>query len=343
MSTIWSDQEIDFLKRESKKYTVYEIKKILNNKTERQIYQKLHKLKLKYKYVCKSKYLNLNEVFIDYRRLLRGDIKKFKKDYLINYDIFLFKYYLNKNNIIPSEDWVYNIHFSKLLKQAKLHSRIKKKWHSCYDFIACCFPKYNLKEYNFKTLQVRQGFWSKDYNCYMNIREGIVNAKKDKVIKNEDEILDMNLSEVYKYFHKSMIYFRKMKILCQYLKSKGFDISATNYYNNIRFDSLEEKKVYKHICNNNIHIIKNKRKFYNAVYDEGYIPDFIVDNNIIVEYFGLYDTTSKSDICKKYCKKTKRKVDFFNNLTDYKFLDLYPEDLYKNKILKKVKVVKNIG
>lgn len=114
-------------------------------------------------------YANLNDVFVDYKKLLNGEIKRFRRQYHLNYDIILFKYYLKKNSIIPTKEWVYNIHFANFLKECKLWSRIKKKWHSSFEFISACFPKYNLKEYNFKTLQVREGFWLKDYNCYDNI------------------------------------------------------------------------------------------------------------------------------------------------------------------------------
>ena len=59
-------------------------------------------------------------------------------------------------------------------------------------------------------------------------------------------------------------------------------------------------------------------------------PDFIIHNNknIIVEYFGLYvEDFKNSKILKSYHDKTKRKINFFNNLQVYNFIDLYPEDL----------------
>uniref|UniRef100_UPI0035A1569F hypothetical protein n=1 Tax=Clostridium sp. TaxID=1506 RepID=UPI0035A1569F len=123
----------------------------------------------------------------------------------------------------------YNIHFVDVLIKAKLWSRIKKKWHSCFEFISQCFPELKLKEYNFKTLQVREGFWDKDYNCFDMINYGIEQAIKDFYISSPVDILLFNLADIYKYFHKSMIYYRGMGIFYKYFNHKNINI------NNIKF------------------------------------------------------------------------------------------------------------
>ena len=188
----WTEKEIQILKEKYKDNDVFELSYILK-RTRQQIWTKLNNLNLKCKKISRTEYHNLNQVFIDYKRLLSNKIRKFKSDYNLEYDILLFKYYLKINNIQITKEFIYNIFFSKLLKDAKLYSRIKKKWHSCFDFISRCFPEMKLKEYNFNTLQVREGFWSKNYNCFDMISNGIDSAINDKVINDQSEVLLFDL------------------------------------------------------------------------------------------------------------------------------------------------------
>lgn len=326
----WTEEEIQILKDNHKYNDVFELSYMIN-RTRQQIWEKLDRFNLKCKKIDRTKYHNLNQVFIDYKRLLNNDINKFKTDYTLEYDILLFKYYLKINNIKVTKDFVYQIHFSKLLKDAKLYSRIKKKWHSCFDFISRCFPSMKLREYNFNTLQVREGFWNKDYNCFQNIKEGIITAFNDKAINSEKEILLFDLKLTYKYFHKSMIFFRGVNILEKYLTFFNIKHDRLKYYNGIRFDSYEELKVYKFISKY-IQIVKNN-KIYFRNKDTKYKPDFFIffnDYKIIVEYFGMFSKKPFNEIYVNYKVKTLEKIEYFNSLNDYIFLDLYKEDINNN-------------
>jgi hypothetical protein len=102
-------------------------------------------------------------------------------------------------------------------------------------------------------------------------------------------------------------------------------------------DSLEELKLYEFIKNEKINIkpIKKTKSntFVNELYNEKYIPDFVIKNDkmkkpIIIEYFGLYNC--KSSIYQKYTPKANRKIEYFKSLEDIIFIDLYPEDLKDN-------------
>jgi len=327
---IWTDEEIQILKEKYKYNDVFELSYILK-RTRQQIWVKLNNLNLKCKKINRTEYHNLNQVFIDYKRLLNNEIKKFKTDYILEYDILLFKYYLRINNIKITKEFIYNIFFSKLLKDAKLYSRIKKKWHSCFDFISRCFPEMKLKEYNFNTLQVREGFWNKDYNCFDMISNGINSAINDKVINDPSEILLFDLKTIYKYFHKSMIYYRGIGIIKEYLIYKNIKIENINYIDNIRFDSKEEILLYKFL-KNYYNIIKNDKILFNNKSGR-YKPDFFIYYNdiiIILEYFGMYKNESKYLMFQKYKEKTIDKINYFNSLDGYYFIDLYPTDLKNN-------------
>lgn len=329
---IWSDEEVELLFKNYKSKDVRQLSSLLKTKTEKQIYKKMTLLKLTCKPIDKTSYMNLNEVFKDYKRILKGEINKMKKDYPLNYDILLFKYYLKVSNIIPTKDWVYSIHFSKFMKSCRLWNRIKKKWHSSYDFISACFPQYNLKEYNFKTLQVREGFWKNDFNCYDNIKYGIKQALKNNSIENPEDILIFNLDDIYKYFNRTMIYYRGKEILYKYLDFYKIPYDSKLYWNDIRFDSIEEMSVYKYIKNNHEFQITKCRNimFYNDMYNEGYKPDFLIeDKDIIIEYFGLY-LDKESLFIKNYIDKTNRKIEYYSTISKYNFIYLYPEDLKNN-------------
>lgn len=333
----WTPYEEDYLRNNLSEKTVYEISIVLN-RSEVAIYKKASSLGLilvRDEFVF---YNNLSEVFSDYKRLLDGDISRFRKRYNQYYDIILFKYYLKRCNITPTKEWVYNIHFSELLSECKLRSKVKSNWGSSFEFISACFPKYKLKEYNFKTLQVRDGFWLKDYNCYDNIRQGIIEMYANSIIENDAQILDLDLETTYKYFHSSMICLRGIKILYKYLDFYNIPYSNQVYYDNTRFDSMEEMAVYKYIkLNINSNITKyDGPAFYNDLYEERYFPDFILslnnDKKVIVEYFGMYRESSSSNhsVIENYISKTHRKIEYFKSIKEYSFIDLYSEDLKNN-------------
>lgn len=77
------------------------------------------------------------------------------------------------------------------------------------------------------------------------------------------------------------------------------------------------------------------RQFMTDNGDNRYVPDFIIKNvngkDVVIEYFGMYREAEKchfaQHILNDYRDKTHRKIEYFNNLDDVIFIDLYPEDL----------------
>lgn len=278
---------------------------------------------------------NLNDCFKVYKLILSGELKSFNPMYVNKYHLkFLFKYYLKLKNIPSDKNSVYSYKFSKLLNDAKIWSLVKKRYHSSYEFIKECFPCYNLKEYAFKTLQVREGFWLLDRNCYDCIDDGLKKAVDDGYIKLKSDMCSFTIGDCYKYFHKSMIYFRGMSIIDKYLKYHNINNKNKLYYDGVRYDSAEESSVFRCIVNNfpELEISKNNsKKFYNILFDENYIPDFIgkfKGRDVIIEYFGIYvENPREGSHYHEYKLKTKRKVKFFNSMPDVIFVDVYPDDI----------------
>jgi hypothetical protein len=59
---------------------------------------------------------------------------------------------------------------------------------------------------------------------------------------------------------------------------------------------------------------------------ETYIPDWIIEKDgqkLIIEYFGLYGSSKFPG----YTKKANRKIKFYQNLKDYQFIAIMPDDL----------------
>lgn len=106
-----------------------------------------------------------------------------------------------------------------------------------------------------------------------------------------------------------------------------------------RFDSHQEKIVYEllrsipntTVVNNRLG--KSSVKVFKDI-DGSYVPDFIVysANNkpVIIEYFGMYNENSTSEVFVNYRSKTKKKIEFFKNLDDYLFIPLFEGDLSNN-------------
>lgn len=120
--------------------------------------------------------------------------------------------------------------------------------------------------------------------------------------------------------------------------AKNYQFRNGNLNNKIEdeflFDSQKEKEVYYYLKQYLPDIIKfniREHKYYNSNYNEYYLPDFHADNNkIVIEYYGLFDINSNSDLIKKYTNKVLRKNDFFKNYIGITFLDLYPSDIENN-------------
>lgn len=283
--------------------------------------------------------ITLSDVFNIYKLILNGRMNGFNeiicrpsREQLA----LLFKYYVMIKNINISRDYLLNVTYGQLLEECKLKSLIKDRFDGYYDFICFCYPKYSLKPWEFKKLDVPNGFWNDKFNRFWCIREGLNKLLRDKTISFIEEAIELDRDVLGEYMSTSLLYYHTKDCIIEY-----FDyIHNSNYdnvkkYNNIRFDSYQEKQVYKFIFEQMTKdILKCSKKdgFYysNDEYHENYIPDFYIkidDKTLIIEYFGMYRTDHPNAIFKEYCNKTKRKIKYYNSLENIYFIDLYPNDL----------------
>jgi hypothetical protein len=104
------------------------------------------------------------------------------------------------------------------------------------------------------------------------------------------------------------------------------------------YDSREEALVANALFESGLKYHKNTKYFY---YNESeyFIPDFVVGDNVIVEYFGLIRKGCKSSwsIVRVYKERWQRKLKYFVDRPEIKFVALYPEDLESSKVIDKIK------
>lgn len=343
----WDSNKTEKLIKHFNQYDINGIYDIFSEHSCTFINTKLSELNLRLTDYDKIKFMiddvkspTLNDTIKIYKYILSGKIEGFNFVNINKYQIIMcFKYYLMKYNIkYNRNDWL-SVCFGKLTDDIKLKSLIKKHFGSYYNFICMCFPNYNFKQWEFEVLDVPNYYWDNKNNRNQCYKFGIENLIKDGFINDESEILSINNMVRREYFNPTLVSKYGINDIIKYLKSKNItpkEYSQKFLFNNILFDSMEEKDLYIFIKGLKLNIIKNIRsnKFYNDIYNENYIPDFIIkwfDKNIIVEYFGLYrDNNNNSNILKKYYNKTKRKITFYNNLDNYLFLPMYPDDLKNN-------------
>jgi hypothetical protein len=132
-----------------------------------------------------------------------------------------------------------------------------------------------------------------------------------RLYKNVEDVFIKNYPEVFKKGDFSYIY-----------SSDG-----------IRLDSNEEYQIHELLLDNfnniqyNGNATKNSTKFTNDKFNEYYIPDWIINDNIIIEYFGYICENSKQIRFIDYNKKCNRKIEYFSSLSNYTFISLFKEDL----------------
>lgn len=120
-------------------------------------------------------------------------------------------------------------------------------------------------------------------------------------------------------------------------QSLGLPTRDESYYglDGKRYDSKQEKQV-ANILHREQMAYRSSTEVPKFQYGDGswFRPDFIVKQNIVVEYFGLYGGPYPDYQC-----RIDKKIAHFQNNKKYKFVALYPSDLRRGTILKKIKEV----
>lgn len=242
---------------------------------------------------------------------------------------------LHEDGKIKTIDDIPKVVSNRVFREYKVNSMFKNGFNSStYSAMNFMFPN-KWKPWEFKN--VRNGFWD-DAN---NVREAIIwlvnQCKSQNIIQSVSDLSNKNLRLLFKEFRLPVLYDRyDIPFLLSMIYGGEF-----KYKNKIvskidkqRLDSYEELKVHNIIATNFTNYVKGsqsiKLSFNNAKEKEMYIPDWIIGNTLIVEYFGLYKEGNDSEYIKEYCNKTKRKIEYYNSLKDYNFIELYPEDLHDN-------------
>jgi len=117
------------------------------------------------------------------------------------------------------------------------------------------------------------------------------------------------------------------------------DFETCVAFDNTVCDSLEEMGVYEKLkrFEPKIQYIGSKinsRHTFIGKYNNKkcrFCPDFVIeeisDKPIYIEYYGMYEENSKSEIFINYKNKTIAKNNFYKNNNDIYFIDIYREDL----------------
>jgi predicted GNAT family acetyltransferase len=182
-------------------------------------------------------------------------------------------------------------------------------------------------------------------NNYWTIKENRINSMKQFITSK----LTLKMSEIPEKitlpFIKNM-YSKFMYPLVTYYKSR-IDIWINECYPNVfnpedfninvasdgtQLDSKEELLIHEWLIKNvsNVKYIDRtdkQNKFYNQKDDENYYADWIINDKIIVEYFGMYDHYFTNEIYQRYMVKADRKIKYYKSLSNYDFIDIYHTDL----------------
>lgn len=353
----WNEQDLTTLTQNYPYLTISELCILLPHRSKASIQSKSKKLNLKKIETDEKPHKNVNKklkkitnknsllyVFTKYKAILEGKINRGLTNDKTQLK-FLFKYYLRKNNICMDRDYIINNYvIGHILQDAKLKTLVKRNFVNYYYFMCFCFPLYNLQEWEFKNLDVSPDFWENKENRFNCIETNLKKLIDKGLLENEVEVLSLPIEVLREYFHGTLLYKFKKQAFNEFLTEKGFkyDEEEFKFLDGYQFDSHEELYLYKFIKNLGISISKPsmRDKIFNPKYDESYIPDFIINEDIYVEYYGLWKENG-IEKSKGYRDKTIRKNDFYEN-NNYKFLAIYPKDLklssndLKNKILKAV-------
>lgn len=275
----------------------------------------------------------------------KWDLKDFiylKKGYKAMTDdeskYFIRDLFINKLNYKTREDFMSIT--QKTFKEQNLDAFLRKKYNaSPSECIMDCFPEYEFSEWEFS--KVKFGYWQDKNNRIAALKNLIENKLK---LKTEEIPSVISYKFLENYFYKFRV------VLDKYYKSNIFSwinevypdvFKESNFYEKICIDgtkvtSKEELLIHNFFVenlNNEIKYIGNNRNFLfeNKKCNENYIPDWIFDKSVIVEYFGLYRIGHNHELIKLYTEKTNRKVEYFSNYCkenpEYKFIPIFPDDL----------------
>ncbi|MEK4907329.1 hypothetical protein NSQ92_09170 [Niallia sp. FSL M8-0099] len=247
---------------------------------------------------------------------------------------------LYKDGIIQSDDQILNLTLGELFKEYKLDGMYYSKFNSSHvDFWNFMFPN---RWYDWEFKMTKKHYWEDKYNRITAMKQ-LIEEKLNISIYDIPNIISYpflvnnfrKFSAICDTYYHSNIYAWINE--CYPDKFKLEDFKNIIGRDGTVLDSLQEKEIHDILITNNVNFkyyenkVANSYLFINQYENESYIPDWIINDFIIVEYFGWYVTEKyKYNLIKKYIDKADRKIKYYNSLLDYQFIDLYPSDLQNN-------------
>ncbi|WP_226035605.1 hypothetical protein [Aquibacillus saliphilus] len=301
------------------------------------------------KYKLYSLYLEYNSLYdlinICYpSKFMPWDMPSGVKDYWFEKDnrIDAIKWFYNKlleDNVIEKESDVLHVqNLRKYLKKYKLEGLSSKYYNaSTYKWWNEIFPNHFF-EWEFDLTS--RNYWLEKDNREKALKQLIEEKLKIDIADIPNKISYGFLKDNFQKFigvcdtHYSSNLFEWInETYPNTFKRKDFYNTITS--DGYRMDSMDEVKIHEILVKSDCKIayFENKQlikeKFVNEAYNEYYVPDWIINDNIIFEYFGWYNKKQygKYKTTTKYMDKADRKMKYFHSLKDYRFMPLFPADL----------------
>ncbi|WEG18491.1 hypothetical protein PQ478_08415 [Alkalihalophilus pseudofirmus] len=251
---------------------------------------------------------------------------------------------LHKDGVIKTEDDVPKVISRELFERYGLLSFLTHCFNlSIYSAVNYKFPN---KWKHWEITRVPQKYWSDPKNV-REAYEWLVNKIIESgEVNSVSELHNIRLKDFFEAYSLTTLYsmydseFILGLIYPQYKFNKqNISIDGTKLL------SKPEKLIHDYLITKYNKVkrptYKSRNLFHNVKHNESYIPDWIINDNIIVEYFGLMG--DRGDIWQEYQHKTKRKVEFYESLDKYHFIALYPEDINNLKIKLSSKIDKIVS
>jgi hypothetical protein len=233
---------------------------------------------------------------------------------------------------IPSNVNIYT--FEKYNLKSFLYHRFNGVSYKAFEFL---YPG-KWMPWEFKSCP--EGYWENRNNIVNAIDWLIVKLIEDGYAEGIDEIPNLPLSMLMEDYNLTTVLSNKYKF---------FDILMEEYPSYFNLESLNiniakdgtkvlsrgELLIHNYLIDNfkNVKYFSTSGRdtdFINLNYQEKYVPDWIINDNIIIEFFGYYNKNSTSERFVKYREKMKRKIKYFSSLSGFNFISVYQKDIGNN-------------
>lgn len=221
----------------------------------------------------------------------------------------------------------------------------KKLEKSIYKIFKIVYPNFPLYQWELVT----NNYWNSEQNRIKSIKELIEyeNLKFENIplFFTHDTISNKGYGKfngVCDKYYQSDYFHWINEVFPNSFTQQDFH-KTMHVHDGIKMHSKKEiilHDIFKTIFNKVLYVGKSNKEyhFYNEIENEKYIPDWILNDNIIVEYFGWYNPEQKHNLIINYTNKANRKIDFYNSLDNFGTLFIFPNDLKdENKLMQKIK------